>query len=130
MLFFIDKLYTSQNVRQSAIYNACILFCDCLKITKQITQTTRVQVQASYNDCYHKIKQKNKTKTEPFSYLKARETKNNNNNMILGRQLNFCICHCLKILLHFYVCFFSVQHFAAKKQGVQASLKSNINNIQ
>lgn len=62
--------------------------------------------------------------------MKARETKNNN-NMILGRQLNFCICHCLKILLHFYVvCFFSVQHFAAKKQGVQASLKSNINNIQ
>lgn len=58
VLFFFDKLYTSQNVRQSAIYNACILFCDCLKITKQITQNTQIQVQASYNDCYHR--------TEPF----------------------------------------------------------------
>lgn len=50
-LFFFDKLYTSQNVRQSAIYNACILFCDCLKITKQIAQKT------------HKYKYKHHTMT-------------------------------------------------------------------
>lgn len=31
-----------------SIYNACILFCDRLKITKQITQNTQIQVQASY----------------------------------------------------------------------------------
>lgn len=64
---FFDKLYTSQNVSQSAIYNACILFCDCLKITKQIAQNAQIQGQALYNDRYHK--------TEPFPIWKKTKQK-------------------------------------------------------
>lgn len=63
---FFDKLYTSQNVRQSAIYNACILFCDCLKITKQITQkhtntsTSIIQWLLSQNGTISYLKEKQK----------------------------------------------------------------------
>lgn len=66
--FFVAFLTNCTHHKMSvsfAIYNACILFCDCLKITKRITQNTQIQVQASYNDCYHK--------TEPFSYLKEKQ---------------------------------------------------------
>lgn len=109
--FFLDKLYTSQNVCQSAIYNACILFCDCLKRTKQITQNAQRRVQASYNDRYHK--------TEPFSYLRAK----NIYNMYTGLTASFLHLSLFKNIVTFlcWFCFFSVQHFAARKQGVHVS---------
>lgn len=66
---------TRHKICQSAIYNACILFCDCLKITKQITQNTQIQVQALYNDRYHKT----------VSYLNEKKQI----NMIPGWQLHF-----------------------------------------
>lgn len=113
MGFFFDKLYTSQNVCQSAIYNACILFCDCLKITKQITQKAQRQVQALYNDCYHK--------TETFPIWEKKYIY----NMYTGLTALFLHLSLFKNIVTFLCrfCFFSVQHFAAKKQGVQVSPK-------
>lgn len=40
-----------------SIYNACILFCDCLKITKKITHNTQIAYKHKHHiyDRYHKL---------------------------------------------------------------------------
>lgn len=67
-----------------SIYNACILFCDCLKITKPITQkhTNTRNTSIIVNDRYHK----NGT-IFPFKKKKEKQTNQKNKeikNMISG----------------------------------------------
>lgn len=92
-----------------SIYNACILFCDCLKITKQITQKHTNTRNTSIIFMTAITKKRNNL----FSFEEQKKIKKEIKNMILGWQLLFSAKISSYIML---VCFFSVQHFAAKNE--------------
>lgn len=106
-----------------SIYNACILFCDCLKITKQITQKHTNTRNTSI--IFMTAITKNRT---IFSHLKNKKIKKEIKNMISGWQLLFLPKYHFTFLCWFVFLVFNTLQQKNEEHYIFFSSKSNNNN--